>query len=122
MEWGIQELGAHEYFESGESRAEEAAVMRAWRDCRAQFNLNEIIVSEGFATRFRELERGLPGVVDRDLDPPTRARLEYQCFQVAHPELLQLAKEDIDPNHDGSTQRHWFDADNAPGSGRSSRA
>ena len=63
--------------------------------------MNEVIVSEEFAERFKRLGDCLPGIQGwGDLLPPQVARLELACFREAYPELLVLAREDIDPLED----------------------
>lgn len=98
VEWGIAELGAEEYFSSLDSRTETANAVAAWSACRAEFDLNEVVVSEAFTERFKELEACVPGVADLGhLLPPEIAGRYMACFREAYPELLDLARSDVDP-------------------------
>ena len=98
VDWGIVELGAEGYFATKESRTETARAGTAWNACRAEFDLNEVVVSEAFTQRFKTLEACVPGFVDSGhLLPPEIAKQYVECFREAYPELLDLARSDVDP-------------------------
>ena len=112
VEWGIAELGAEEYFATQESQVETASTRAAWNACQAEFDLNEVVVSDAFAERFKALAACVPGVADWGyLLPPEIAGRELGCFRDAYPALLDLARSDVDPrdatgkgNHGAATE------------------
>jgi len=101
VEWNIAEAGAEEYFATEISRAETASVRTAWNACQAEFALNEVVVSEAFASRFKALEECVPGIAEwSHLIPPQFEERQLACFREAYPALLDLARQDVDPRVD----------------------
>ena len=100
VEWGVAELGAERYFAAEVWGNETGAMGAAWKDSQAEFDLGELIVSDKFAERFRGLERCVALATDPNNLPPEVCEIELVCFREAYPELLRLAREDIDPGGD----------------------
>ena len=101
---GEHGYGPHEYFASPAKERDEAAADKAWARCKSEFDVNRLILSDGFLARFESLLGSLPTAYDRE-SPPRDAARWAECLRDAYRDLLSLARREMLPPKAGLARK-----------------
>lgn len=87
-------FGSEDYFVSPAREKHEVAASKAWARCQSEFDVNRLILSDGFSSRFESLRQSLPTEYD-EYSPPRDAALRAGFLRDAYRDLLPLARHEM---------------------------